>query len=95
MSCLNKCLPGSNLYLAFGATFDILRKAKKEFKKMALYRTESSRTSHALEMSARVVRSEVPKSGSKVNIHTSEERENQMMVKGGRVPIIFTATSLK
>ena len=49
-SCLRKCLQGRKSLVLWGAILDILRKAKKAVRKMALNRAGSGRESQALEM---------------------------------------------
>ena len=60
ISCLNKCLPGSNLGLEWGAMLDMRRNAKKEVRNIALYNTGSCNLSQALDMPIKVSRPKVP-----------------------------------
>ena len=58
---LKKCLLESKLNLEWGATLDILRKAKNASRKAALCRGGSSRILQVVEMSAKVLRSKMPR----------------------------------
>ena len=60
MSCLRICVFVSNLYLECGATFDILKNAKKAKRKATLNKMGSSRILQAREIAASVVRSNMP-----------------------------------
>ena len=59
MSCLRICVFVSNLYLECGATFNILKNAKKA-KRNALNKMGSSRMLQAREIAASVVKSNMP-----------------------------------